>query len=165
MGGGSNDGRTNGGGKRGGAKKGGLPKLCTEPAFTVGLIEGGCSRYVRGFDITGVTNLINAGSTPTFCDCMNLCKEQGSTCASWVWKFTAPDQTTRQCTLYSNFNLPPNVIIDVNLAASTEGVNGGNPQAGGLIPPCTLDSLATGTPDPECASGGLWIIGANEFLC
>jgi len=132
------------------------------------VITGGCTRYVRGYDITGVTNFVsltvqNGIHTP--CDCLNKCKAVFNTCAAWVWKFT--DTTGfRTCTLYSNFNLPPTVTLGFSTGTSVNsGVIGQNPQTGGLVPHCTLNGLNNGTVDTGCISGELWALDNGNFYC
>jgi hypothetical protein len=138
---------------------------------SLGQICGGCIRYVKGFDITGVTNDVlytfTNGRIETACDCMKKCQQNWNTCTDWVWKYT-DGSGKRTCTLYSNFNLPLGVTIGVDLNTSTNvGVIGGNPQVGGLVPHCQLFDRygnVTGT-DHECVSGPLWALDNNQFLC
>ena len=129
--------------------------------------EGRCSRSVFGFDITGVTNFVQFPTTSA-CQCMLSCFSQSGTCASWVWKFTGPHQRTRVCTLYSDFNFPSATTLGISLTTSSGlGVipAGSNPQAGGLVPHCTLDGSSNGTPDSSCVSGVLWALDNNNFVC
>ncbi|KAJ3038986.1 hypothetical protein HDV00_012744 [Rhizophlyctis rosea] len=114
------------------------------PSNGLGPICGDCVRYVRGFDVTGVTNEVDLtvkDNIHTVCDCINACKKRKGTCANFVWKFTdASGQRT--CTLYSNFNLPPSVTLAYNI---TDSKNIGllskdnNPQGGQPVPSCTLN--------------------------
>jgi hypothetical protein len=59
----------------------GLPKLC-----------GKCERYIRGWDVTGVTTTVayssSAKESASVCACLDACIDQKNTCAAWVWKFT-----------------------------------------------------------------------------
>ena len=129
--------------------------------------EGRCQRSVFGFDITGVTNFVQFPTTSA-CQCMLSCFSQSGTCASWVWKFTGPHQSTRVCTLYSDFNFPSATTLGISLTTSSGlGVipAGSNPQAGGLVPHCTLDGSSNGTPDSSCVSGVLWALDNNNFVC
>lgn len=134
-------------------------------------ICAGCVRYVKGFDITGVTNDVQYAFTSNgikrACQCFQKCRENWKTCANWVWKYT-DGSGKRTCTLYSNFNLPPNVTIGVDLSTSNNvGVIGDNPQAGGLVPHCqrfNRQGKVIGT-DRRCISGPLWALDNNQFLC
>jgi len=132
------------------------------------VVNGGCTRYVRGFDVTGVTNFVSltvANGINTACDCLSRCKTSFLTCAAWVWKFT-DNSGVRTCTLYSDFNLPPNVTLGFNLGTSVNsGVIGMNPQTGSLVPHCTTNGLNNGTNDPGCISGELWALDNNNFYC
>jgi len=143
--------------------------ICTDSQYNNGLLGGGCSRYYQGYDITGVTNQNMIGNTTVItssCDCMLQCKQTFSTCTSWVWKYTEPSQQTRQCILYSNFNLPPGIVVGINTSSSINtGVIAGNPQIGGQVPPCTMDGLVTGIIDTECVSGTLFYLDNDSFMC
>jgi hypothetical protein len=152
-----------------------LARTTTSTACNHGLSPiccNGCVRYVKGFDITGVTNTVqytfNNDNITNACDCLKKCFEHSETCANWVWKFT-DGSGYRTCTLYSNFNLPPSVTIDFNLNTSVNigVIGGGSPQAGGLVPHCQLFNQ-NGSPygsDSECISGPLWALDNNKFLC
>jgi len=137
----------------------GSPPICQNKK----LIGRFCTRYVTGYDITGITNTIHL-NTDGACSCMAACMAAHATCDSWVWKFTGLGQSLRVCTLYSNFNLPPAVTLDYsgNQTAGAADIEG-NPQAGGYVPACTLPDGTTA--DPHCVSGALWQVGANQFLC
>jgi len=145
----------------------GETKICTNTVFNGNVLGQGCFRYVRGYDITGVTNTVEFDSgISSPCDCVNKCIQNAQTCASWVWKFTAPGQTSRTCTLYSNFNLPPAVTLGFNVTSTVDGgLIEGNPQGGGIVPFCTIDNTATGARDRQCVSGALWQVGTSAFLC
>jgi len=136
------------------------PLICTDDLYSsIGLDSGGCSRYFQGFDVTGTTNYVSVGSSDTIatsCDCMLQCQQQNATCSAWVWKFTAPNQDTRQCTLYSNFNLPSSV----NITSNTNKL-----QLGGAVPSCTMDGTNTTDADPDCYSGPLFLLDSGKFMC
>jgi hypothetical protein len=67
----------------------------------------------------------------------------------------------RTCTLYSQFNLPSNVTIDINLK-SPLNVNvgaaeivklGDNPQPGSAVPQAFKDAALNTIPDSDAVSG------------
>jgi hypothetical protein len=67
----------------------------------------------------------------------------------------------RTCTLYSQFNLPSDVTIDINLK-SPLNVNvgvaeiiklGNNPQPGALVPQAFKDAALNTTADDDAVSG------------
>jgi len=144
--------------------------ICDGEPYSKNLINHGCIRYVMGYDITGVTTEVDLTEQHDKiygpCDCMLACQKRYSTCSSWVWKFADPTNKFRTCTLYSNFNNPPNVTLAYNVAGS---INiqllqpSNNPQGGGPIPQCTQQK--TSLADPKCVSGALWYVGKNKFLC
>lgn len=153
----------------------GLDAICTKERFAKYLIGGGCVRYVKGYDITGVANEIDLDckKVHSACDCLHECLKRNGTCASFVWKHTVPLSVNphRQCTLYSNFNLPPDVKIMIDVANSANtGLIGANPQIGGGVPKCTHDNTPDGRPDHDCVSGGLWKLPdpgctREKYLC
>lgn len=131
-----------------------------------------CVRYVRGFDITGLTNDVEFTSQTDHitcaCGCFKKFLHQSRTCANWVWKYT-DSSGCRTCTIYSNFSLPSNVTTGFNLSTSKNlgVISGGSPQQGGLVPHCQLfheNGTAYGK-DDDCISGPLWALDNNEFLC
>ncbi|CAF1337821.1 unnamed protein product, partial [Didymodactylos carnosus] len=116
-------------------------QICTTSPYSKHLVEKGCRRYVKNYDITGVATTVNLKFTSkqNECDCMLKCLESYKTCASWVWKtvFVAPKMHSYSCTLYSTFNLPPNVNIGYNTTSSKNiKLLEDNPQTGGLVPHC-----------------------------
>lgn len=145
-----------------------------EPPLTAPICKGiattpGCKRFVTGFDLTGTTdeidltrNKFHKNGVPDVCSCIEKCKAAANTCVAWVWKFTGSQGTYRNCTLYSNFNLPLDVnqqILDVQHGEHAAPKQG-NPQAGALITPCTDPS--GNNPDPHCASGFIWKLAAAD---
>jgi hypothetical protein len=148
---------------------GGLQKICTN----LKTADGGCIRYVQGFDVTGVVTEVDLTfpAVKNVCDCVQQCLNRKGTCANWVYKFSTPDSVKtghRTCTLYSNFNLPADVVIDVNVQKSKnvqllQAAN--NPQAGGLVPQAFKDRNLTSTPDDQAYSGALWTLADGRVLC
>jgi len=136
-------------------------------AICPNVVPGGCVRYVTGFDVTGVTNLVTLGVAQgilTSCDCINACLQNFETCDAFVWKFT-DNGRFRTCTLYSNFNLPPAVTLGFANNSTGFGVLGQNPQTGGLVTHCTLNGSPNAPIDPNCVSGGLWALDTGAFIC
>ena len=158
--------------------------------------EHGCIRYVRGFDVTGVVtevdltfpeiqgrffshhshplHMINKISDA--CDCIQACLNRPTTCAAYVWKFSTPASVTaghRTCTLYSQFNLPAGVTIEINTASTNNSninapeliANGNNPQAGALIAPTFMDVNLNTTVDHHAVSGEVWQLSTGAALC
>ncbi len=138
-------------------------KMCS----TVNNIRGGgCHRYVRGFDITGATNESNQGQMASPCDCLAACIASSDTCSAWVWKYTSSGQSDRSCILYSNFNLPPSVVLEYDTGASqNQGTISNNPQHGGYLAKCTTDGSRSGTHDKLCISGVLWPLRSGRYFC
>lgn len=97
----------------------------------------GCIRYTRGFDVTGVVTEVDLTfpQIQSACDCIQQCLDRPTTCAAWVYKFSTPASVLsghRTCTLYSQFNLPTDVTIEVDTAQSVNFnllLPGNNPQA------------------------------------
>ncbi|KAH7363378.1 hypothetical protein B0T11DRAFT_282515 [Plectosphaerella cucumerina] len=122
--------------------------------------EGGCVRYFRGIDITGVVteqHFFFRDGFENACDCAAKCLEDAETCTNWVWKhtFMDGDDGKRSCTLYSSPNLPAGVTLEYNLNKSTgfmplQAAN--NPQAGAPAPLTFLDVNNT-MPDMFGVSG------------
>lgn len=115
----------------------------------------------QGFDVTGVlteVDLTIADGVKTVCDCIQACLDRPTSCANYVWKFPdakAVKKGYRTCTLYSNFNLPSNVTVKVNVNEhKSMGIAavGANPQMGGLVPQAFKDEEQT-CPDDEAFSG------------
>jgi hypothetical protein len=122
--------------------------------------DGGCVRYFPGIDITGVVTMVNLyhkDGINSACDCVSACLERPESCTNWVFKHTfvgaAIDDNLRSCTLYSSPNLPKNVTLDYDLAASSGfGFVGMNAQPGCDAPLTFLDSGLT-QPDKYGVSG------------
>lgn len=121
---------------------------------------GGCVRYYRGIDITGVvteTHFFARDGVNDACDCAIKCLERPASCTNWVFKhtFMAGDDGKRSCTLYSSPNLPTNVTLAYDTAKS-KGFQllqpGNNPQAGAPAPITTLDAAGK-QPDKFGVSG------------
>jgi len=122
--------------------------------------EGGCVRYYRGIDMTGVvteTHFFFRDGVRSACDCAAECLDRPTSCTNWVWKhtFMAGDDGKRSCTIYSSPNLPTNVTLAYNTANSTgfqllQAAN--NPQKGGSAPLTFLDTQGT-IPDQFGVSG------------
>ncbi|KAM5349012.1 hypothetical protein ACJ41O_008835 [Fusarium nematophilum] len=122
--------------------------------------EGGCVRYYRGIDMTGVVtekHFFFKDGFKSACDCAAKCLEQPTTCTNWVWKhtFMRGDGGKRSCTLYSSPNLPQDVTLKYDLANSKGFMPlqpGNNPQAGAPAPLTFLDAAGT-KPDRFGVSG------------
>lgn len=135
---------------------------------------------VKGFDVTGVvtevdltfpeikgissfpyqatTNLIPTDS----CDCIQACLDRPGSCAAYVWKFSTADSVAaghRTCTLYSQFNLPTDVVIAVDIPNSMNingdelVANNNNPQKGSLVGQTFMDANLNTTVDHQAVSG------------
>ncbi|EXU97405.1 hypothetical protein X797_009510 [Metarhizium robertsii] len=121
---------------------------------------GGCVRYYRGIDMTGVVTELHfffRDGFRTACDCAAKCLSQPASCNNWVWKhtFMPGDGGRRSCTLYSSPNLPSNVTLDYDEAKSSGFQplsDANNPQVGGDSPLTFLDDAGT-KPDPDGVSG------------
>ncbi len=130
------------------------------PNLNVPTRQGGCVRYFRGIDITGVVteqHFFYKDGIKSACDCIAECLERPLSCTNWVYKhtFMTGDDGRRSCTLYSSPNLPTNVTLAYNLANSTgyqllQPLN--NPQAGAPAPLTFLDAANTMV-DPYGVSG------------
>ena len=149
----------------------GLKKICSGLKTR----DNGCIRYVKGFDITGVVTEVDLTfpQIQNECDCIQACLDRPMTCNNYVYKFStiaSVQSGHRTCTLYSNFNLPPNVTIEYDVN-STNNVNiqllqpGNNPQAGSLAPEAFKDMNLNTTADPDAVSGGLWALQDGTFVC
>ncbi|KAJ6438960.1 modin [Purpureocillium lavendulum] len=122
--------------------------------------SGGCVRYYRGIDMTGVVTELHFYFKDGFksaCDCVAKCLESPTSCNNWVWKhtFMDGDDGKRSCTLYSSPNLPSNVTLDYDLTQSSgfEPLDPDeNPQVGGESPLTFLDPEGT-KPDEFGVSG------------
>jgi len=153
---------------------GGLPKICPH----LNTEDRGCVRYVRGFDVTGVVTEVDL-TFPTVksaCDCIQECLNRPTTCASWVYKFSTPASQQsghRTCTLYSQFNLPTDVSIEIDLAnglnkninANEITMNGNNPQNGGAVPQAFKDKNLNSVPDHDAVSGAVWQLANGRTVC
>lgn len=102
------------------------------------------------------------------CDCIQQCLDRPTTCAAYVWKFSTPASVQsgqRTCTLYSQFNLPTDVTIDINLNSTLNQninapellANNNNPQAGAPVPQTFMDINLNTTPDWDAVSGYAFI--------
>jgi len=130
----------------------------------------GCVRYVKGFDVTGITNTLVVPAN-NVCECINTCVRMSGTCAAFVWKFTSASNI-RTCVLYSNFNLPPDSTAVFDLASTDSNLGtvvgagpNGNIQFGGQVPSCTIDGQPTSSKDPNCVSGAIWLLDNNNIIC
>lgn len=135
-------------------------QITTKRFPTLQAPTGGCVRYYRGIDITGVTTELHFYFNDGFksaCDCAAKCLELSSICDNWVWKhtFMEGDGGKRSCTLYSSPNLPSNVTLAYDVANSI-GIEpldpANNPQAGAPSPFTFLDVNNTKR-DPFGVSG------------
>ncbi|KAK6503694.1 hypothetical protein TWF481_008698 [Arthrobotrys musiformis] len=133
---------------------------------------GGCVRYYRGIDMTGVVTEVHFyhPKVRNACDCAAKCLERPNNCTNWVWKHTfMPDVDggKRSCTLYSSPNLPS----DVNLAYNLDLSQGflpldpkNNPQNGSAAPLTFLDAANT-IPDRFGVSGFMVQDQNNRQFC
>jgi hypothetical protein len=150
------------------------PGLC--PNLKVA--DKGCIRYVKGFDITGVVTEVDLTfpQVKSVCDCIQECLNRPTTCASWVYKFSTPASQQsghRTCTLYSQFNLPADVSIEIHLNSHKNKninkaqiiANGNNPQAGGLVPEAFKDANLNTVADDMAFSGPVWQLANGQALC
>jgi hypothetical protein len=120
----------------------------------------------KGFDVTGVVTEVDLTfpQVQSACDCIQECLNRPTTCASYVYKFSTPASVQsghRTCTLYSQFNLPSAVAIEINLnstlnnninAAEITMMNN-NPQNGATVPQAFKDANLNTTPDDDAVSG------------
>jgi hypothetical protein len=141
---------------------GGLSPICKNLKTK----DNGCIRYVQGFDVTGVVTEVDLTfpEIQNECDCIQQCLDRPTTCAAWVYKFSTPASVQsghRTCTLYSQFNLPSQVAIEIDLNnGNNKNINaqeiiqmGNNPQAGSLVPEAFKDPNLDTTPDDKAFSG------------
>jgi len=138
----------------------------------------GCIRYTKGFDVTGVVTEVDL-TFPTVkdeCDCIQQCLDRGTTCATYVYKFSTPASVKsghRTCTLYSQFNLPADVTLEFdlksgknkNINAAEIVANGNEPQAGGLVPQAFKDANLNTIPDMDAVSGPVWHLANGQVQC
>jgi hypothetical protein len=136
-----------------------------------------CTLDVKGFDVTGVVTEVDL-MFPLIkdeCDCIQQCLDRPTTCAAYVWKFSTPasvQEGHRTCTLYSQFNLPSGVAIEINTNSTlNKNINapqliamGNNPQAGGRVPQAFKDMNNT-VPDNDAVSGEVWQLADGRALC
>ena len=138
----------------------GLPKICPHLRTN----DRGCERYVKGFDVTGVLTEIDLGPMDDVCDCIEACLDRPDICASYVWKVTtAPGVTPekKDCTIYSDFNLPNGVTVEFNLTSPNNKnilpdvitANNNNPHVGSPVPQAFLDPNTMQHPDGNAVSG------------
>ncbi|KAK9830357.1 hypothetical protein WJX72_011251 [[Myrmecia] bisecta] len=151
----------------------------------VSVSGGSCRHFYRGWDVTGVVNEFDLTVTDGIqhsCDCIKECMKRIGVCMAWVWKFTGDASGQRTCTLYSQFNLPPQVTIAYNTTGSVDangqstlGAVDANPhnneqfghiqpanlvQAGSTIPRCMTNDGKN--PDPDCKSGMVVLFGDDK---
>ncbi|KIV99815.1 uncharacterized protein PV09_08619 [Verruconis gallopava] len=148
---------------------GGLKRICPN----LNTADRGCIRYVKGFDVTGVVTEVDL-TFPLIrdeCDCIQQCLDRPNSCAAWVWKFSTPQSVQsghRTCTLYSQFNLPTDVTLEINTAQSV-GFDllqpGNNPQTGAPVPQAFKDVNLNTTADPDAVSGAVWQLMNGQALC
>lgn len=134
---------------------------------------------VQGFDITGVVTEVDL-TFPEIkdkCDCIQACLDRPTTCASWVYKFSTPASVKsghRTCTLYSQFNLPTDVSIEINTADTVNNKNinapelikmGNNPQNGAPVVEAFKDANVNTTADSDAFSGPVWQLANGQVLC
>lgn len=137
----------------------------------------GCIRYVRGFDVTGVVTEVDLTfpQVQSACDCIQECLNRPTTCAAYVYKFSTAASIQsghRTCTLYSQFNLPTDITIDININITlNQNINGAeilalgnNPQKGALVPQAFTDANNT-IPDNDAVSGEVWQLANGQTLC
>ncbi len=152
----------------------GLPLIC--PGLNTQ--EGGCVRYTRAFDVTGVVTEVDLvfPQVRTECDCIRECLNRLGTCANYVWKFSTPQSVrsgNRTCTLYSDFNLPPQVTLQMDLTSpNNSNINaaaiiarGHNPHVGSLVPQAFKDANLSTIPDPDAVSGPVWALANGKVQC
>jgi hypothetical protein len=152
----------------------GLKPIC--PNLKVA--DKGCVRYVKGFDVTGVVTEVDL-TFPLIqneCDCIQQCLDRPTTCAAYVWKFSTAASVLaghRTCTLYSQFNLPTDVTIEINTNSTlNKNINapeliamGNNPQPGAPVPQTFLDFPNNTMPDNDSVSGEVWQLADGRTLC
>jgi len=153
---------------------GGQPLIC--PGLKTQ--DGGCFRYTRGFDVTGVVTEVDLTypKVKDECDCIQECLKRPTTCANYVFKFSTADAVAsghRTCTLYSDFNLPSAVTIEFDLNSSNNMninaaeilANGNNPHAGGPVPQAFKDANLNTVPDGDAVSGPIWVLANGQVQC
>lgn len=146
-----------------------------ETISTIALIT---TTDVKGFDITGVVTEVDLKfpQVKSACDCIDECLKRPTTCANWVYKFSTVDSVKsghRTCTLYSQFNLPSNVAIEIdlnngnnkNINAQEIIANGNNPQLGGLVPRAFKDVNLNTVADHDAVSGAIWQLAEGNAVC
>jgi hypothetical protein len=140
----------------------GLRRICPR----LNTADRGCVRYTKGFDVTGVVTEVDL-TFPQIrdeCDCIQECLNRLTTCANYVWKFSNAASVKsghRTCTLYSQFNLPSAVSIEIdinsnlnqNINAQTLLADNNNPQNGAPVPQAFKDINLNTIPDPDAVSG------------
>jgi len=134
--------------------------------------QGGCVRYYRGIDMTGVVTELHYFFKDGFrsaCDCAAKCLQRHTSCNNWVWKhtFMHGDGGRRSCTLYSSPNLPSNVTLAYDLKHSkgfAPLAKDNNPQKGDPSPLTFFDS-AMKKPDPFGVSGFTAVDEKGRLYC
>jgi hypothetical protein len=79
----------------------------------------------------------------------------------------------RTCTLYSQFNLPSAVTIEIDLNSNkNKNINakeitklGNNPQPGALVPEAFKDANINTTADDQAFSGPVWQLQNGQTIC
>jgi len=157
------------------AKTHGLEPICPTLNTTR---DHGCIRYVKGFDVTGVVTEVDL-TFPEIndaCDCIQACLDRPGTCAAYVYKFSTGDAVLsghRTCTLYSQFNLPANVTIEIdvtnenntNINGDELVSNGNNPQNGAAVGMTFMDFNLNSTQDMDAVSGEVWQLSTGDAIC
>jgi hypothetical protein len=125
----------------------------------------------------------NAFACIDACDCIQACLDRPGTCAAYVYKFSTGDAVLsghRTCTLCkfrfsfplqlssdlqvsidSQFNLPANVTIEIDVSNENNTningdelvANGNNPQAGAAVSMTFMDFNLNSTQDNDAVSG------------
>jgi hypothetical protein len=94
-----------------------------------------------------------------------------------VYKFSTPASVQsghRTCTLYSQFNLPTQVSIEINTNDTVNNKNinapeliqmGNNPQNGAPVPEAFKDVNLNTVADGDAFSGPVWQLANGQTLC
>jgi len=154
--------------------RGGQGRLCPHLATQ----DGGCIRYTRGFDVTGVVTEVDLvfPQVQSVCDCIQECLNRPTTCANYVYKFSTAASVAsgyRTCTLYSDFNFPAAVTLEFDLTSANDmNINaaeiislGNNPHAGAPVPQAFKDANLDTIPDNQAFSGPVWVLSTGQVQC
>jgi hypothetical protein len=152
----------------------GHPRICKG----LNVAGGGCIRYTKGFDVTGVVTEVDLTfpEVQNECDCIQECLNRPTTCATYVYKFSTPASVQsghRTCTLYSQFNLPADVSIEIDLNSTLNNninapeiiANNNNPQNGAVVPQAFKDMNLNTTADDDAFSGPVWQLANGQAQC